>query len=52
MNVSSAIGAVVSGRLATLNELDTIYGSGDLHDMIEVLAIDAYNQRVAMKRTD
>lgn len=43
-NVPAAIGAVVSGKLATLHELDTVYGLADLYDLIEVLAVDAHNQ--------
>jgi uncharacterized small protein (DUF1192 family) len=42
--------ALVIGRkpaLATLHELDTIYGVEDLHDMLEVMSVDALNQDVA-----
>lgn len=46
-NVARSIGTVVSSRLATLHELDTALGVGDLYDLIEVVAVDAYNQRVA-----
>jgi 4-diphosphocytidyl-2C-methyl-D-erythritol kinase len=41
-----AIGAVISSRMATLHELDTVYGLLDLHDMLEVLAVDAQNSVV------
>lgn len=33
-------------------ELQTVYGLEDLYDMVEVVAIDAHNQRVAMKKVD
>lgn len=39
------IGAVVSTRLATLVELDTVLGIEDCYDLLEVAAVDAYNGR-------
>lgn len=47
VNVAPSIGAVVSSRLASLHELDTIYGVADVYDMLEILAVDGYNQSVA-----
>jgi len=41
-----AIGRVVSRRLATLHELQTVYGSQDLYDLMEIMAVDAYNNNV------
>jgi hypothetical protein len=35
--------------MATLHELDTIYGVEDLYDMIEILEIDARNRRAVQK---
>jgi hypothetical protein len=32
--------------MATLEQLDTIYGSQDLADMIEVISVNAHNHRV------
>jgi hypothetical protein len=32
--------------MATLHELDTIYGLEDCYDMLEVLTIDAHNQHL------
>lgn len=46
VNIPSTIGAVVSNQLATLHELDTVYGLEDLYDMLEVLIIDAHNRRL------
>ena len=43
------IGAVVSSRLATLVELDTVLGAEDLYDLLEITAIDAYNKNLASK---
>lgn len=36
----------MSARLATLVELQTELGAEDLYDLLEVLAVDAHNQRV------
>ena len=36
--------------MATLHELDTVYGTEDMADMIEIIAVDAHNQRQANKR--
>jgi hypothetical protein len=35
--------------MATLHELDTIYGVEDLYDMIEILAVDAHNRIIVNK---
>ena len=48
MNVPGIIGAVVSCKLATLHELDTVLGTEDLYDLVEIIATDAYNQRVML----
>jgi hypothetical protein len=39
---------VVSRGLATLHELDTVLSTEDLYDLIEIMAVDAYNQRVIL----
>ncbi|WP_017432211.1 hypothetical protein [Burkholderia glumae] len=44
------IGAVVSRRLATLAELQTNLGQTDLHGLLEIIAVDSYNERVAAER--
>jgi hypothetical protein len=33
----------VSSKLATLHELSTVYGIEDVYDLLEVIAVDAYN---------
>ena len=45
-----AIGVVVSRRLATLHELQTVYGLADLHDMLEIILVDSHNERIATER--
>lgn len=40
------IGTIVSRRLATLHELDTVYGTQDMHDMMEIVAVDNHNARI------
>jgi hypothetical protein len=35
--------------MATLHELDTVYGVKDVYDMLEVLTIDDYNNVIANK---
>lgn len=42
-NVPISIGALLSARMATLYELDTVYGIEDVYNMLEVLAVDNYN---------
>ena len=51
-NLTQAIGTVISSRLATLRELDTVYGLEDLYTLLEILAVDAHNQQVASKAKD
>jgi hypothetical protein len=37
---------VISARLATLYELDTVYGVADLYRLAEVIKVDAFNERI------
>jgi hypothetical protein len=37
----------MSAKLATLHELQTVYGVADAYRMLEVLNVDLHNQRVA-----
>ena len=46
MNVPRVIGVVLSSRIATMTELTTTLGAHDLYDLLEVLAVDAHNDRV------
>ena len=52
MNVPRTIGAVVSSRMATLHELETIYGLEDLYAMLEIIAVDSHNQAIANQKDD
>lgn len=50
--MSRLIGAVVSSRYATLHELDTCYSLEDAYKLLEVISVDAHNQRVAAEAKD
>jgi hypothetical protein len=50
--VPRVIGTLMSARMATLHELQTVYGAADAYNMLEVLNVDLYNQRVANGRTN
>ena len=47
VNVPRTIASLVSAKVATLHELDTVYGMEDVYDMLEVLIIDSENARIA-----
>lgn len=36
---------MISRKLATLHELETVYGVTDLYDLLEIAIVDAYNER-------
>jgi hypothetical protein len=38
---------VISAKQATLNECESIYSVEDVYLMVEIIAIDAHNKRVA-----
>lgn len=40
---------IVSSGKATLLELQTAYDLEDLHDLLEVVSVDAHNARIAAK---
>ena len=44
-----AIGMVISSKLASLVELDTMLGAEDVYDLLEIASVDAYNQYVSSK---
>lgn len=50
VNVPPTIGMAISGRPELLGPLSTVLGLEDLHDILEVIAVDAHNQRVLRKR--
>lgn len=45
-NVPRIFGTVVSRRFATLHELDTVYGTEDVYDMMEIISVDSHNQSI------
>ena len=47
MNISAPIATLLSKRMSTLHELDTVYGVRDVYDMLEVVTIDDYNNALA-----
>lgn len=47
MNVSGRAGAVISRRLATLHELETVYSYEDMLDMFEIIYINNINEYYA-----
>jgi hypothetical protein len=49
-NVPRLIGTLISSKLATLEQLQTVYGVRDAYDMLEVLAVDSHNEGVAQAR--
>lgn len=50
VNVPATIGAALSHRVATLGEMQSIYSLADVYDMLEVINVDAHNERVIAKR--
>lgn len=51
-NVPQSVGVVVSSGLATLHELQTVYGVEDLYNLLEIVAIDLHNRRLIHGRRD
>jgi len=50
VNISPMIGSVINSKLATLYELDTVYGTEDLFDLYEVIIIKIANEQKIMDR--
>lgn len=48
-NVDPVIGAIVSEKQATLQELKTVYSLEDMYDMWEVIAVNRYNEAMAVE---
>ena len=47
--MSQAAGMLISKRLVTLHELQTVYGNEDFYNLIEIAAVDSHNQMLANK---
>ncbi len=45
-NMPAIIATLVSARMATLHELQTVYGPLDAYNMLEIHMIDQFNSRV------
>lgn len=43
------VAVIVSNKMATLHELQTIYGSEDAHDLLEIIAVNNYNRTLLNK---
>lgn len=48
-NVPDLIGVIVSKGLATLHELDTVYGYEDALNLYEIIKVQNYNDWIAME---
>lgn len=44
LNIPRVIGALVSSRVATLRELQTVYGVEDAYNLLELVTVDGVNQ--------
>lgn len=45
-NIPPILGTVISKHFATLHELETVYSTRDLYDMLEVITVDDYNRQL------
>lgn len=52
MNVPPTIGMVISHDKALAAPLSTVLGLEDLHDIIEVILVDAHNRRLIEKKRE
>jgi hypothetical protein len=48
-NIPHYVGTVLSHGKATLHEVQTVYSLEDVHTIVELILVDAYNQRVVSK---
>lgn len=39
---------MISAKLASLHELETVYGLEDLYDLLEIAAVDAANRQAML----
>lgn len=52
MNVEPITAAIASSRLATWVELETVLGVKDAYDLLEIINVDAHNNRVVNGQDD
>ena len=50
VNVPPMIGSVVNSRLATLHELETVYGLEDLYNLYEIILIKTANEQAVWRK--
>lgn len=46
------IGALISAKLATLYELQTVYSLEDAYNLLELLIVDRFNERALNPQPD
>lgn len=44
LNVPPLIATLVTARVATLHELQTVYGMLDAYNLVEIVAVDNHNR--------
>lgn len=44
------IAAAISSGMATLHELDTVYGLQDLYDLLEINAVKVHNHNLQIEK--
>ncbi|CAE6861546.1 hypothetical protein R75461_08009 [Paraburkholderia nemoris] len=49
VNVPYSIAFAITGGLATLCDLQTVYGTEDLWDLIEIHAVNCFNEAHALR---
>lgn len=47
-----AAGTVISAGLATMHELQSVYGTRDLYDLLEIAMVDAFNRMKLQEAAD
>ena len=50
VNVPPMIGSVVNSKLATLHELETVYGLEDLYNLYEIILIKTANEQASWRK--
>lgn len=48
-NVPRTIATAISAKVASLNDLQTVYGLEDMYDLLEIAIVDSHNQDLMMK---
>jgi len=49
VNVPQIVALLVSNKIATLAELDTVYGLEDAYNMLEILIVSSHNEMILNK---